>query len=503
MAISSDFYTRLGLTQNASEDEIRKAYYKAAQTLHPDVNVEPGATELFLNMKEAYETLIDPIKRKVYDGAFRDFPKPPVQLKIHFSREMIPWMEETQLFYAYLNMKVITEEFEKESKETLPINISLVLDCSTSMQGERLDMLKATAVESIRQLRRDDILSVVSFNDRAETILGATNRANNLKNESRIRSLLTRGGTEIFQGLNSGFLEVQKNLSPYYVNHIILVTDGHTYGDEENCIELARRAAAQNIGISCFGIGGKWNDVFLDNLANITGGSCFYIDNAKNIRVFLKEKFNTLCQVLVEGIHLNFQEGPGVCLNYAYRLEPEANVLPLSSPIQLGNIPKNRNLSLILEFIVSPIPPIVQRVLLMEGSLTYNIPKFGLNKQRLPVNLVRSTVSNTQKQPQPSKTLIEALSHLTLYRIQEEAKDQLRSGNTQEASSRLRNLATHLFSQGEIDLAETTLKEASNIQNSKLYSEEGQKRIKYGTQALILPSTTHQEFEDHDNLSNL
>ncbi len=503
MPIPPDFYNRLGLPKDASEGEIRKAFYKAAQTLHPDVNVEAGATELFLDIKDAYETLIDPIKREIYDKKLGDIPEPPVRLKIDFSREKIPWMEESQLFYALLELEVITNRIEKEEKVSPPINLSLVLDCSTSMQGERLNMLKATAVEIIRQLKEKDILSVVNFNDRADTILSATNRANNLKNESSIRALQPRGGTEIYRGLISGFSEVQKNLSPYYVNHIILVTDGHTYGDEAKCTELAWNAAEQNIGISCFGIGGKWNDVFLESIANITGGGCFYISNPEDIHLFLKEKINKLGQVLVEGINFNFREGSGVHLNYAYRLEPETNVLPLSSPIRLGNIPRKHNLGFILEFMVLPIPPIVQRVLLIEGDLTYNIPKLGLESQRLPVNLVRSTAPNTQNQPNPSKTIIEALSHLTLYRMQEEAKKELTSGCYQEASFRLQNLATQLLSQGEIDLARNTLEEASNIQNRKYYSDEGQKRIKYGTQALILPVIANRENKDHDNLSSL
>ena len=208
-------------------------------------------------------------------------------------------------------------------------------------------------------------------------------------------------------------------------------------------------------------------------------------------------------QVLVEGITFNFREGPGVHLNYAYRLEPETNVLPLTSPIRLGNIPRNHRLRLIFEFMILPIPSIVQRVLLLEGNLTYNIPKIGVKSQRIPVTLVRSTISATQKQPQPSKSIIEALSNLTLFRMQEEAQKELKSGYYQEASFRLQNIATHLLSKGEIELAETAFEEADNIQERMHYSEEGQKRIKYGTQALILPGITNREIDDHDNLSSL
>jgi Ca-activated chloride channel family protein len=492
MPLSADFYNRLGLSTEATKEEIRKAFYKAAQSLHPDVNIEAGATELFLDVKEAYETLIDPKKREAYDGKLGEPPKPPVRFRTDFGQEKIPIIHETQLFYALIDIDPIPDKIGNDAKSSPPVNLSLVLDCSTSMQGGRINVLKGTAVEIIRQLREVDILSVTSFNDRAEIILSATNQANDLENESRIRSLQTRGGTEIYQGLKSGYSEIQKNLSPYYVNHLILVTDGHTYGDEDNCLELAREAAERNIGISCFGIGGKWNDTFLESLANITGGSCYYIREPKDIQIFLREKLNNLGQVLIEGIKLNFREGPGVQLNYAYRVEPEANVLPLLSPLHLGNISRKDKLSVILEFMILPIPAQIQQVLLLEGNLTYNIPENNLISQRFPVNLVRPTISITEQQSRPSKKIMEALSHLTLYRMQEEAKKELESGQYQEASFRLQSIGTQLLSQGETELADTAFAEANNIQNNKHYSEENQKRIKYGTQALILPGLTKE-----------
>jgi Ca-activated chloride channel family protein len=486
MPNSADFYQRLGISQDATDDEVRKAYHEAAHRLHPDVNVEAGATELFLEIKEAYEILSDPKKRRAYDGVARDVTSLPVRIGTHFSRETLPWMTEEQLIYALIEMEVLADQLEEAETATTPINISLVLDCSTSMKGARLDILKASALELIQQLRPQDILSVIAFNDRAETIIPATPQANNRKNKSRVRLLQTRGGTEIFQGLNAGVSEVKRNISPYYINHVILVTDGHTYGDEAKCQELAKEAAILNIGISGLGIGGNWNDVFLDSLTKTTGGSTFYINDPRDIRKLLKQKFNDLGQVQVEGIKLNFQTGPGVVPNYAYRLEPDPNTLPLTSPISIGNIPKGNRLSIILEFLISPIKTNIKKVLLAEGSITFIIPNQGKTIYRIPLILSRTTSENTQQHP-PNKAIIEAMSRLTLFRMQEQARKELTDGNYQEASKRLQNMATHFLSRGENGLAKTAMIEASNIQSNKMISRDGQKRIKYGTQALFFP----------------
>jgi Ca-activated chloride channel family protein len=487
MTTSADYYDRLGIKPDASDEDIRKAYREAARRLHPDINVEAGATELFIELKEAYDVLSDPEKRSVYDGDSPEIQPPPVQTSIHYSRKSVSWLAEEQLVYALINLDVLSDQLEVKDEATPPINIALVLDCSTSMQGARLDVVKASAIELIRELRPQDFFSIISFNDRADVVLPAAYYANDRKSESRIHRLQAKGGTEIFQGLNAGMTEVQRNLSPYYINHIILITDGHTYGDEANCQKLAEKAGQREIGISCLGIGTDWNDIFLDNISTSTGGSCFYIHDPRDINNLLKEKFNGLGQVYVDGISLNLQTGSGVLLNYAYRLLPEANVIPISSSLKLGNISKGSHLSILLEFILSPISPSVLKALLAEGSFTFSVPKLGKSTYRIPVTLSRATSADTKAQPPPKK-ILEAMSRLTLYRMQEQARVELEFGDYENAANRLQNMATHLFSTGENELAKTVLIEAQNIQNQKVFSKEGRKRIKYGTQALSSPT---------------
>ena len=64
---NTEYYDRLGVSKDASQDEIKRAYRKMSKKYHPDINKEPGAEEKYKEVQEAYETLSDDQKRAAYD----------------------------------------------------------------------------------------------------------------------------------------------------------------------------------------------------------------------------------------------------------------------------------------------------------------------------------------------------------------------------------------------------------------------------------------------------
>jgi len=75
---SKDYYDILNVPRTASADEIKQAYRKLARKYHPDVNAgDRSSAEKFKEINEAYETLSDPQKRKLYDQggqSWAEFP---------------------------------------------------------------------------------------------------------------------------------------------------------------------------------------------------------------------------------------------------------------------------------------------------------------------------------------------------------------------------------------------------------------------------------------------
>ena len=70
-----DYYAALGVTRDASQDEIKRAYRKLARKYHPDVSKEADAEARFKEIGEANEVLKDPEKRAAYDQAGRQWER--------------------------------------------------------------------------------------------------------------------------------------------------------------------------------------------------------------------------------------------------------------------------------------------------------------------------------------------------------------------------------------------------------------------------------------------
>jgi Ca-activated chloride channel family protein len=221
-------YEMLNITRDASAEEIREAYFEAARRYHPDVNTDKNANEQFMHIQQAYETLLDSAKRARYDTELAKMDdQAGVRVDTYYSVARIPQLAEPQVVYVLLEFNCLAR---KEKSQPPPVHVCLVIDCSTSMQGERLDLVKTNVLQLVRQLRVQDILSVVTFNDRAEKLIVDARGVEHKGAENQISLLMASGGTEIFKGLEAG-MSLLRPTKGRATRLMILITDGRTYGD--------------------------------------------------------------------------------------------------------------------------------------------------------------------------------------------------------------------------------------------------------------------------------
>ena len=131
-----DYYAILGVARDASQEDIKHAYFVAAQKLHPDKNTAAGETELFLGAQQAYETLSNPKRRALYDATLPSQKKIflPYEHNFIYSRTSMVHLDEPQMLYLIMELEAPAEARRTPSP---PLNVCLVLDRSTSMKGEK------------------------------------------------------------------------------------------------------------------------------------------------------------------------------------------------------------------------------------------------------------------------------------------------------------------------------------------------------------------------------
>lgn len=491
MEAGKDYYSILGVPRNATPEQLRRAYREAAQRLHPDRNVAPGETELFLEVSQAYETLIDSEAREAYDLELKELEEKlaadsPFIFTVQHSKPALLRLDEPQVHYVMIDIK---------GSDTLPdyrppINLSIVIDRSTSMQGERLDQVRSAVTTILRDLQQEDHASVVAFSDKAEVIVSPGQAKDLQSARARLSLMQAFGGTEIAQGLSVGLDELHRNYNREGVNHIVLLTDGRTYGDEELCFELAEEAMKYGITINSVGIGSDWSDRFLDELSSKTGGSVLFLNTPKAVTDLLSGIYDELSQIIAKKVRLEGATGQSVDLREMFRLLPEPMPLSDTLPVTLGNLPKRSSIRLLLELVIHPSPGSTKLAIAkfhVSGELVGEISKATVVPIAIELPLTDEAVTDP-----PPKEIASALNLLSLYKQQEKARHEAELGESEKAARRLENLATQLLAAGERELAKTALNEAVTISQSKKLSEQGEKTLKYGTRSLLLPAPANK-----------
>ena len=188
-------------------------------------------------------------------------------------------------------MRVGVPETEAKSD----VNVVLLIDISGtaglsfgSLSGSsKLDVQKALALGVIEDMRPEDSIAVVAFND-ASHLISPLSRLGDKESDlvTKIRSLQAGGGTLIFQGLRRAqfILEGAEGSK-----NIIAISDGLDAGSVA-ALDLTKTLSKQGITVFAMGIGEGTNEAFLKSLVDIGNGLYFEPSEAQNIRILFGEE---------------------------------------------------------------------------------------------------------------------------------------------------------------------------------------------------------------------
>jgi Ca-activated chloride channel family protein len=407
-----------------------------------------------------------------------------VTLTSRLNKANLPVMNTQQLVYVLLE----AAPSAAVQAVQMPLNLALVLDKSGSMQGEKIQNLRAAAKLVVDRLTPQDLISIVAFSDRKYLIAESQPVSDKQALKQKIDRIRDGGGTAISGGMAQGLVELDKAVSPDRISRMLLLTDGQTFGDEKQCKKLGKEAGDKGIVVNALGLGDDWNEDLLDDVAEASGGVADFIDSPAKIVGFFQSAVQAMQDTVVHNAQLILRLANGVTPRQVWQVLPMISNLgyrPLSDrdvQVGLGELEKGQPRSLLVELLVGARPAGQYRV--AQAEVSYDVPGLGIAGGKVKSDIVIEFTADAARAKEYDAEVMNIVEKVTAFKLQTRALEEAKMGNITGASEKLRAAATRLLEMGENDLAQSALQEAENLEKSGQMSSHGTKKLRYETRKL-------------------
>jgi|ERR1044071_416326 Ca-activated chloride channel family protein len=181
------------------------------------------------------------------------------------------------------------------------LNLSLVLDRSGSMQGEKMTRACEATAYCIDQLLPADRLSVVIFDNLIEVLIPSQLAENKAQLKGLLQEVYARNSTALHEAWVRGGMQVSEHLTDGAVNRVVLITDGlanEGLTNVDSIVSQVRGLADRNVSTSTIGIGDDFNEDLLIPMASAGGGNSWHVKTADDMqRIFAVELEGLIAQV--------------------------------------------------------------------------------------------------------------------------------------------------------------------------------------------------------------
>jgi Ca-activated chloride channel family protein len=181
------------------------------------------------------------------------------------------------------------------------LNLSLVLDRSGSMEGEKMVRAREATSYCIDQLLPADRLSVVIFDNVVEVLIPSQLAENKAQLKGLLKEVYARNSTALHEAWVRGGMQVSEHLTDGAVNRVVLITDGlanEGLTNVDQIVSQVRGLADRQVSTSTIGIGDDFNEDLLIPMASAGGGNSWHVKTADDMqRIFAVELEGLIAQV--------------------------------------------------------------------------------------------------------------------------------------------------------------------------------------------------------------
>ena len=326
-----------------------------------------------------------------------------------------------------------------------PLNISLVLDRSGSMHGEKLAAARDAAAFLIRRLAPEDTVTVVAYDGDVHTVADAhTPRAA----VAHLIQQIEPGGST---NLSGGWLRGRELVAAHSrgagekraMNRVLLLTDGQAnigITDPQKLTGLAATAARTGITTSTVGFGADYDEALLRAMADAGAGNTYYIERPDQAPGVFEEEIEGLLSLAAQNVAVEIRPSDAVQLTTVWHDYPSTPT-PQGRRIEIGDIYAHEPKSLIVEFFVPTLGEVADAdvaslrvtadVLTADGGVTHQVIT-------VPVRSPLSTAGHSDPVVQEELLLVKAA------RAREESLRRREDGDVRGASDVLREMVSEL-----------------------------------------------------------
>ena len=222
----------------------------------------------------------------------------------------------------------------------------LVIDCSASMDGDKMEQAKTAAINLVRTLPSDDLVSIVTFESIAEEILAPKPAFERQYIESTINAIDIGRATDMYEGISLAFSKpiarVQQR-SPDVINTMLLITDGDpTTGktDVSDFVQLAKEVRDGGVSLDAVGIGDEYGQdeehaQLLRQVAECGGGTWEHASDAEQVTKIVHTKYTARQKTVINNPKLQLTLLDTAELVEMYTIKPTID--------RIENLPRNGN----------------------------------------------------------------------------------------------------------------------------------------------------------------
>ncbi len=224
-----------------------------------------------------------------------------------------PYLEAGKKNVTYL--KVGLTGFEVLDRDRTPVNVALVIDKSSSMNGEKIAQARNAAKLAVERLRPDDIVSIVTYDSSVQVLVPATKLTDKAEILRRIDRLEAGGSTALFAGVSKGAAELRKFLSNDRVNRVILLSDGQANVGPKTpgeLGELGESLVKEGISVSTIGLGLGYNEDLMAKLAVKSDGNHIFVEDEDQLVAIFDEEFGDILSVVAQEILVEINCANGI-----------------------------------------------------------------------------------------------------------------------------------------------------------------------------------------------